>query len=259
MAEPTFEGVGIALLTQFTQDGAVDVAGTVNHARRLTDAGARAILVAGTTGEAETLDDDERVALIAAAREGLPDDVTVIAGASGSWPRGLAARAAAARKAGADAVLVSPSRGGVPQVDVFEAASEAVGGAERLIGYHNPGPLGVPGIEVDSLPKLPFGAIKDSSADPVRLLQELASWDGRIYVGSAALLALAGPLGATGALLAFANVEPETCIKAFDGDAKAQRSLTDIMLAVRKHGLRALKEATAEKYGTSPVCRLGLR
>ncbi|HEY8458035.1 MAG TPA: dihydrodipicolinate synthase family protein [Actinopolymorphaceae bacterium] len=259
MADPTFRGVGVALITLFTQEGAVDVAATVAHARRVVEAGVRAVLVAGTTGEAETLDDAEREELIGAVREGLPDDVTVIAGASAAWPRGAAARALAARKAGADAVLVHPARARVDSVELFSAVANAVGGPERVIGYHNPVPLGVPGIEVADLPKLPIGAVKDSSADPARLLHELAAWDGHVYVGSGAILGLAGPAGAAGALLAFANAQPETCIAAFAGDISAQRALTDLVVGVRQSGLRAIKQAAADRYGVSDVLRLDLR
>jgi 4-hydroxy-tetrahydrodipicolinate synthase len=259
MAEPRFTGVGVALLTFFDDDGAVDVPATVAHAQRVVDAGVRAVLVAGTTGEAETLEDAEREELIAATRDALPADVTVIAGASGAWTRAAAARALSARKAGADTVLVSPARAGVDTVSLFAAVADAVGDPDRVIAYHNPGPLGVPGIDVEALPTLAIGAVKDSSADPVRLLHELSTWDGHVYVGSAAILALAGPLGAAGALLAFANVEPETCIAAFGGDAAAQRSLAGLAVAVRGSGLRALKEAAATRYGTSTVRRLALR
>ncbi|MGW0228961.1 dihydrodipicolinate synthase family protein [Actinopolymorpha singaporensis] len=259
MAEPTFTGVGVALFTVFGDNGEVDVAGTVAHANRVVEAGVRAVLVAGTTGEAETLTDTEREDLIAAVRSGLPPDVTVIAGAGAPWPRAAADRAMAARKAGADAVLVSPARGGVDAAELFGAVTAAVGGADRVIGYHNPGPLGVPGIEVDALPGLPVGAVKDSSGDPVRLLRELAEWGGRTYVGSAALLALAGPLGAPGALLAFANIQPEACIAAFGGDPDAQRSLTGLVVTGRAGGVRALKKKAGERYGISTVSRLGLR
>jgi hypothetical protein len=44
-------------------------------------------------------------------------------------------------------------------------------------------------------------------------------------VGSPALLSLAGPLGVAGAILGIANLEPERCSKAFEGDADVQRSL----------------------------------
>lgn len=258
MTAPLFSGVGVALLTMFDDDGSVDVAATVGHAKRLVDAGVRAVLVAGTTGEAETLDDGERAELVGAVRAGVPAGVPVIAGASGGWARAASARAVAARSAGADAVLVHPARGGTDLHAFFSAVTRAVGDPDRVFGYHNPGPLGVPGIPVDALPGLPLRALKDSSADATRLLHELDAWDGRTYVGSAALLSMAGPLGSAGALLALANVEPEVCIRAFDGDAGAQRSLTAVHLRVRHGGLLALKDAAAERFGVSRVLRLTL-
>lgn len=258
MAEPIFSGVGVALLTFFDESGTVDVDATIAHARKLADFGVRAVLVAGTTGEADTLTDPEREELIAAARSALPNDVTVIAGASGAWARAASARAVAARKAGADTVLVAPARGGVPLRGFFEAVTDAVGETSRVIGYHNPGPLGVPGIPVEALSDLPIGGVKDSSGDPGRLLDELDTWDGQVYVGSSAILSFGGPLGAAGALLALANVVPEECVQAFDGDAKAQRALTPLVRKVRQSGLAALKAATAERFGTSTVRRLAL-
>ena len=70
------------------------------------------------------------------------------------------------------------------------------------------------------------------------------------------MLALAGPLGGAGAILAVANVEPELCIAAFGGDAKAQGQLTDVHLAVREGGVPVLKQLLAERCGTVPLSRL---
>lgn len=253
-----FSGVGVALLTLFTDDGTVDVDGTADHATRLVDLGVRSVLVAGTTGEADTLDDDEREALITAVRERLPAEVPVIGGASGTWTRAAATRAQAARKAGADTVLVHPPRGCQDLADFFGGVADAVG-ADRVIGYHNPGPLGVPGIGVRELAGLPFAGLKDSSGDPNRLLHELAAWNGAVYVGNAAIAGYAGPLGAAGAILALANAQPEACVAAFGGDLEAQRSLTETHTAIREHGLGVLKQATAERFGTSTVRRITLR
>lgn len=258
MTDPGFLGVGVALLTVFADDGSVDVEATARHAARLTDLGVRAVIVAGTTGEAETLEDAEREELIAGVRDRVPRDIPVIAGASAAWPRATARRAVAARKAGADGVLVLPPRGGRDLVGFYSAVTEAVGESGRVFGYHNPGPLGVPGIPVEDLTDLPIGGLKDSSGDPNRLLHELSAWDGLVYVGSAALAAYAGPLGAAGAILALANAMPEDCIAAFEGDVRAQRMLTDLHLRVRREGLGALKEAAAERFGLSTVRRLTL-
>ena len=98
--------------------------------------------------------------------------------------------------------------------------------------------------------------MKDSSGSADRLLDELAHYRGATYVGSSALLALAGPMGAAGAILSLANIEPERCCRAFDGDALAQRELADRHLELRRGGPAALKRLLAADRGTSPVARV---
>ena len=67
---------------------------------------------------------------------------------------------------------------------------------------------------------------------------------------SPTLLALAGPLGATGAILAMANLEPERCVAAWDGDVAAQRALLEAHLSTSAAFPRVLKERVAERFGT---------
>src|SRR5262249_56093236 len=79
MAE-LFRGAGVALVTLFHDDGAIDPGATGKFARELVERGMRAVLVAGTTGEAPTLTNAERSALIAEIRSAIPPGVPVIAG-----------------------------------------------------------------------------------------------------------------------------------------------------------------------------------
>ena len=125
-----------------------------------------------------------------------------------------------------------------------------------LLAYHFPA-ASAPGITVEHLADLPVRGLKDSSGDPDRLLAELAGYGGHLYVGSSALLALAGPLGCAGAILALANAEPRACAAAFDGDPSAQRQLIAAHLAARRTFPHGLKRLVAERWGTSPVTRLG--
>src|SRR5438045_739992 len=55
-----WRGIGVALVTLFDGDLAVDVDATAAHAARLVDLGVRAVLVCGSTGEADALTDAER-------------------------------------------------------------------------------------------------------------------------------------------------------------------------------------------------------
>ena len=251
--EPVFRGVGVALVTLFTDDGDVDAQATAQHACRLADLGVQAIVVAGTTGEAATLDRDERVRLIDAVRTAVPAGTPVIAGTGAPSARQAAQLTADAVAHGIDAVLtLSPPHTADlhPYYDAVRAAAHTT----PLLAYHFPA-VSPPGIDVEQLRALPVDGLKDSSGDPDRLLAELEAFDRPLYVGSSALLSLAGPLRCAGAILALANVEPELCIAAFNGDADAQRKLAPAHLAANERFPARLKELVAKRFATSPATR----
>jgi 4-hydroxy-tetrahydrodipicolinate synthase len=254
MSGPLWNGVAVALVTLFTDDGSVDVAGTSRHAARLVGAGVKGVLVAGTTGEADALTDAERLALVTAVKTACPS-VPVVAGVGGSWARPVAELAARSVKAGADAVLVAPPRRPVDLVGFFGAVSTAVGAAP-VLGYHFPGVAGGD-VPVEALGGLPLAGVKDSTGNAERLLWQLSTWDGSVYVGSSMLTLLAGAVGAAGAILAVANAVPEDCLAAWEGDGSAQLRLVASHLRAKSgfpHGLKAL---VAERFGTATHARLG--
>ena len=251
-----FSGVGVALVTIFDAGGGVDEVATARHAEDLVRCGMRAVLVNGTTGEAGTLTDAERVTLIQAVRKAVPAEIPVIAGTGGQTVQAAVELTATAVEAGADIVLAYPPPGSEqPELHAFFAAAGAAASGRPVLAYHVPW-VSAPGVPVDALPALPVAGIKDSSGSADRLLDELAHYQGATYVGSSALLALAGPMGGAGAILALANVEPEHCVRAFAGDAHAQRQLADSHLAVRAGGPVALKRLLAERSEFSAVSRL---
>jgi len=255
-----FGGVGVALVTVFGADGEVDPVATGKHAADLASRGVTGVLVCGTTGEAGTLTDAERVMLIEAVRGALPAAVPVIAGTGAPSARQAETLTKTAVAAGADAVLTwAPVAAGGPPSPValagfYAGIAEAAGG-RPVLAYHNPFLTCAP-IPVADLGALPVVGLKDSSASPDRLLDELASYPGDLYVGSAGFLALAGPLGAAGGLLALANLAPEACAAAFGGNIAAQRGLAGQHLAVARGGIPQLKRMLAEAAGVSPVCRV---
>lgn len=253
--EPLWRGVAAALVTLFDDEGGVDHAATAAHASRLLDYGVQALLVAGSTGEADALTDAERVKLVRAVRDAVPDQVPVLAGASGAWTRDAVARVHDAFEAGADAVLVAPPRRCRDVVGFFTEVARAAAG-RPVLAYHFPGVAGGE-VPVDSLRDLPVSGIKDSTGNAERLLCELAAWDGWTYVGSSSLVALAGLLGAPGAILAVANAYPEEAVAAFAGNAAAQRRLLEGHLAAKNSFPHGLKTLVAQRFGTSTAARMG--
>ena len=249
-----FSGVGVALVTVFDEAGDVDPGSTGKLAADLVGRGVRAVLVSGSTGEAATLSDTDRAALAQAVRAAVPAGVPVIAGTGAPSVRQATALTRAAVLDGADAVLTWCPAGCADLVSYFSAVREAADG-RPVLAYHNPW-MPCADIPVDALASLPVTGLKDSSGSPDRLLDEVAHYPGETYVGSSGYLSLAGPLGADGALLALANVEPEGCAAAFGGDAAAQRELADVHLEVRRGGPAAIKRILATTLGISPVARL---
>lgn len=248
-----FDGVGVALVTIFAADGSADLAATGALAADLAGRGIRGVLACGTTGEAATLTDAERTSVIAAVRAAVPDDIPVLAGTGAESAQRAAELTAAACGAGADAVLAWPPPGSA-DLPGYYAAIRAEAGDRPVLAYHIPW-ISAPGVPVDALAGLPIAGVKDSSGSADRLLDEIARYRGATYVGSSALLALAGPMGGAGAILALANVEPERCCRAFAGDAAAQRELAGRHLAVRAGGPAALKRILAADRGMSAVVR----
>src|SRR4051812_40429633 len=221
--QPVFTGVGVALATFFDTHGHVDYGCTADHAARLVDRGVRAVVVAGATGEASHLSMKERLHLLDAVGASVAGRVPVILGtghlAAGVSVPDLTRRAA---ERGADAALVlSPQHGDIRE---FYGEVVAAAGGMPVLAYHFP-QVSAPGITIEELKALKVAGIKDSSGDCERLLDTLAQWRRPFYTGSSTIVAWAGMLGATGAILAVANLEPERCVDAFAGDVQAQKDL----------------------------------
>jgi len=128
---PEIGGVITAMVTPFTEDGAVDEAAARKLARHLIDNGSHGLVLSGTTGESPTLEDDEKLALLRTVRDELGPDVLLICGTGSNDTRHSERLSAAAADAGADAVLAvtpyynKPNRAGL--IAHYEAVARAAG------------------------------------------------------------------------------------------------------------------------------------
>ena len=255
MTEPIFTGVGVALLTIFDSSGAVDTGATAELACRLADLGVQSVLVAGSMGEAASLVPEERATLVGAVRAALPSRVVVLAGSGAPSAFQAVHLTRVVLDAGADAVLVLSPPQSSDARRYYDLVAEAAGGAS-VLAYHFPA-ASAPGLPVAMLGELPVQGLKDSSGDVRRLYHELEVFAGWLYTGSADLLLLAGALQCAGAILAIANLYPELSIRAFAGDAKAQRQLVKASDEVSDRWPHGLKQAVAARFGTSATARMG--
>jgi 4-hydroxy-tetrahydrodipicolinate synthase len=100
-----WSGCGTALVTPFTETGAIDEMAVTRLARRQIDGGVHFLVPCGTTGESPTLSRVEKlrvVELVIAAADG---QVPVLAGAGGYDTREVAALAREMVELGADGIL----------------------------------------------------------------------------------------------------------------------------------------------------------
>lgn len=84
MNRTIFKGLGVALVTPFMPNGAIDFAAVAKIVDNLVKGGVDYILVLGTTGETPTLSTDERKALIRFVRDRVAGRVALMVGIGGN-------------------------------------------------------------------------------------------------------------------------------------------------------------------------------
>src|SRR5215208_3313410 len=107
MADPRFDGSGVALITPFDDHGVNErVLARLVHFPH--ENGTDALIVCGSTGEAAAMTAEEQYRAIIAVVEANAGRLPVIVGCGGTDTRQVSRLGEQARRAGADAVLVSP-------------------------------------------------------------------------------------------------------------------------------------------------------
>ena len=153
---PLFGQVATAMITPFTPDGALDIAGAQELATHLVDhGGSDALVINGTTGEAPTTSDAEKEQLLRAVVAAVGDRAKVITGVGTNDTAHSADLARVAQRAGAHGALVvtpyysKPSQEGVARH--FTAVADAT--ELPIMVYDIPGRSGI-AIETETLVRL---------------------------------------------------------------------------------------------------------
>jgi 4-hydroxy-tetrahydrodipicolinate synthase len=243
-----------AVVTPFRADGPVDLDAFSRLCTHLVDTGSDGIVVAGTTGEAPTLNDDERLALFAAAVETVGDRATIVAG-TGTYSTAHSVHLTGqAHELGVDAFLVvtpyyskPPVRGIVAH---FRAIAEAT---DRPIVVYNIPQRVVVNLQPETLAKLAeipnVTAVKQATTDPGQARRILAETDLALYAGNDDLLLPFLELGAVGGILVYTHVVGrrvrELVTRFRDGDVEGARAI--------EAELRPVIEALAVTTNPIPV------
>ncbi|MFD9392806.1 4-hydroxy-tetrahydrodipicolinate synthase [Streptomyces sp. NPDC060000] len=239
-----------AMITPFTDTGALDLDGARRLADRLVSAGCDGLVLSGTTGESPTTSDAEKAELVAAVREAVGDRASVVAGVGTFDTRHTVGLARAAEKAGADGVLVVSPYYSRPPQDALEAHFREVADASGLpvMLYDIPGRTGTR-IEPDTMLRLAehprIVAVKDCSYDFLGAQKVLGRSELAYYAGCEEHNLALYAVGGAGYVSTVANVVPaqlRAVLDAFEaGDtaeaAARQQQLMDLVELMMASGL----------------------
>jgi 4-hydroxy-2-oxoglutarate aldolase len=262
LASLDLHGVLLPAVTPFeASNGNVDVAAMQANLRAWLAHPLRGVVIGGSTGEGNLLEEQERRVLVIAAREVIPADRVLVAATGGESTRLTIQRSVTAAKLGADVVLVQPPAFYRPAmtpaalVDHYRAVADA--SPVPVIVYQVPlayATLDLPTGLIAELSHHPnIVGLKDSrgSLELIGELVESCRPGFQVLSGRANMVYASLEVGAAGAVLALANVDPEGAIGIVSGHAsgraaeagRRQESFARIHHAVVSHGVAGIKAA----------------
>jgi len=259
MTKP-LEGIYIALTTPFLGDR-IAPDKLRENVRRFNDTGVAGYLVLGSTGECVSLTDEESLELVRAVLDAAGPDKKVLVGTARESTKTTIDFTASLPVGVISAVLVRPPSYFKSKMtrEALKAHYLAVAEASRypVIVYNMPANTGLslePGLIVDLAPHPNIIGLKESSGS-IALLEEVVSrvpGDFHYFVGSGHVVYPGLEMGASGGILAVANVVPEMCARLFrsfkaglkDEARELQLDLVPLnKLLVEVNGIAGLKHA----------------
>ena len=221
-----FEGIIPPVVTPFDADGSINEEKIRREMKICLDAGADGISVGGSTGEGPTLNDEELVRLIHIARDYIQpgSEKAVVCGVMRTCTRDAVKAGLAAKSAGADAIMVTPTAYNVlvPNAQgMFDFYSTISREVQLPIIIYNVIPQNT--IYPDLFHRLldeteyvmgikqSVGGIQALYAD----LMEVGN-KGRVYAATDDMIYSCFDLGATGAISAILSVFPKESVEMWD-------------------------------------------
>lgn len=272
MTEPFFGTMIPAMVTPFSDDGALDLDATQSLASYLVENGANGLVVTGTTGETSTLTDDENIKVFEAVVEAVGDRAKVIAGTGMNDTAHSAALSKRAEAAGVDGLLLVTPYYNKPNQAGIRAHFEHIASATDLpvMLYDIPGRSVMP-IEpatIIALAQHPnIVALKDAKSDYQSTTLVLANTDLDVYSGDDGLTLPLMAAGAVGVVSVTGHIVPRAYRDLVDaaaaGDfatARAQHfALDPIQRAIMTHVQGAVAAKTVLQWqGVIPSARVRL-
>lgn len=215
--ETKLRGIIPPIVTPFKENGDIDEQLLRQEMKICLDAGADGLSVAGSTGEGPTLEDDELVRLIKIAKSIMDDTQPLVCGIMRTCTKAAVRSGIAARDAGADAIMVTPTAYNVlvpneeGMYDFYSTISKEV---KLPIIIYNVIPQNTISAELYTrlLNTTDYvAAIKQSVGGIQALYRDIMVSDnkGKVFAATDDMIFSCFELGAAGAISAILSVFPE--------------------------------------------------
>jgi 4-hydroxy-tetrahydrodipicolinate synthase len=237
----SFAGAGVALVTPFTRDGALDEAALRRLVKRQVEGGIDVLVPCGTTGESATMSGDEQARVIEITVAEAAGRVPVLAGTGSNDTRAAIEKTRRATGLGAQGVLVVGPYYNKPTPEGFFRHFSAVADSSTVpvVFYNVPGRTGS-NIDVKTQVRLAahpnIVAVKEASGNLGQVMEILRDRPAGFEVlsGDDALTLAFMAHGAEGIISVAANQVPgpmhELCAACARGDFAAARLLHNRLL-----------------------------
>jgi 4-hydroxy-tetrahydrodipicolinate synthase len=253
--------VHAALTTPFAEDGGLDTHALRAHVDLLVEDGGDGLLAAGTTGEGPLLEEPEMETAIAAAVEAAAGRIEVIAQVGRASTAGTLRMAAAAARAGADAVMaVTPYYYGLGDDALLRHYRALLGAVDGVpvMAYTFPDRTGneLSGEVLDRLAGEGLAGLKDSTGSPERqqeYLEVARRHRGlRVMVGSERLVLRAVEGGGAGSISGLANAHTDVLLRVREERSNEAQEAVNATRA-RLKGIPEIKRAVSARLAERGV------
>lgn len=254
MASLNLRGIFPPLPTSFDSDENLLPEKIRFNIERLSQYSLAGFLILGSNGEQVMLSEAEKIRAIAAAREALPAGRLLLAGTGCQSTRETISLTRAAAAEGAHAVLViNPSyyRGNMNHDELVKHYYDVADASPvPVLLYNMPANTGIDmtaGMIISMAEHPNIAGLKDSAGNVVKMGEVL----GRVRPGFQVLAGGAGFLlpalatGASGGILASANIAPEHCLSIFNAFAAGDMTLAREL----QHKIIPLNAAVTARWG----------
>jgi len=220
----SLSGVFPPVTTPFDAKGDVAIQSLIENLERWNQYDLAGYIVLGSNGEAGFLSEEEKLRVWEAARQAIPPDRLMIAGAGCESTRQTIALTHQAAQAGADAVLLVTPHYYDPQmtsgalIQHYESVADVAPIPVLLYTVPKFTHVDVDATAVAHLARHPnIIGIKDTGGNMAKVadIVRLAGPDFQVLAGSASFFLVGLTLGAVGGVLALSNVAPQKCLNLY--------------------------------------------